>query len=136
MAHELFDTCVIFDYLGLNGPAHQQRVSPHVRAVLDGPRTASITPLTPLELLQGKGKGLNKTQMLAAFVMVRALEEAPVTLDAGRQAGEWLAGKTKGECRELTADALIAATASTRGEPVRTINVKHFRQFHNKVLTY
>ena len=134
MAHELFDTCVVFDYLGLNGLDRQRRVSPHVRAALDGDKTASVTPLTPLELLQGKG--LSQNEKLAAFVVVRALEEAPVTLAAGRQAGEWLAGKTKDECKRLAADALIAATASTRHEPVRTINVEDFRQFYKKVLPY
>lgn len=134
MAHELFDTCVIFDYLGLNGSDRQRRVSPFVRPVLDGEKTASVTPLTPLELLQGAG--LSKNEKLAALVMVRALEEAPVTLDAGRQAGEWLSGKSKDECKMLAADALIAATASTRGEPVRTLNVADFQRFYSRVLTY
>ncbi len=57
------------------------------------------------------------------------LDEAPLTSNVVRQGGEWVRVLPAEIAERLMRDALIAATAADRNEPVRTRNIRDFRRF-------
>jgi predicted nucleic acid-binding protein len=63
------------------------------------------------------------------------MEQAPLEALAAEQAALWLR-QTPGGSEALFRDALIAATAAERGEPIYTRNVRDFKRFYANVQSY
>jgi len=64
------------------------------------------------------------------------LDEAVLTRSAAARAGGWLRSLTRASRERRLRDALIAATAFERGEPVYTRNVRDFLRFPVQVRPY
>ena len=64
------------------------------------------------------------------------MDEAFLTSDAATQAGLWLRGLPRNAAIRRSSDALIAATAAMRNEPVYTANLRDFRAFNIPIRGY
>lgn len=129
MADALFDTTVLIDYRR-GDPAAQSLVKP----VLDGRSTASFSPITVAELWQGKMK--DRKEELEYTAILSVMEEAPLRSDEARRAGDKIRGYGYNQKANLFADALIAATAEERDEPLYTRNDRDMSRFYSNVKKY
>ena len=68
--------------------------------------------------------------------MLGFLETAPLSPEAAKVAGVWIASVEPERRDELAHIALIAATAQERGEPVYTRNIEPFSRFYSDVVGY
>ena len=68
--------------------------------------------------------------------MLRFMEEAPLTSDAAKTAGIWIAAMPPEEKSKLMFFALVAATAKERGESLCTRNAEIFSQFNLDITDY
>ena len=129
MAERLLDTTVFQDY---------QRGDPGARAVmervLEGEITASVSPLTILELWGSAG--LDRMAEIGYVGLLAFLEEAPLSNEAAKTAGVWIAALDEQERAQLTRVALMAAIAKERGEPVCTRDPEPFARFDSEVIGY
>jgi predicted nucleic acid-binding protein len=99
-----------------------------------GMRTASISPIVIYELWVG-GR-LNREEEAFYSACFSLIEEAPLLGGAAMVAGEWMR-RFPDRSESLIRDALIAASALGRGEPVLTRNVRDFTLFPDvRVETY
>lgn len=64
------------------------------------------------------------------------LEEVPLTTETAQQAAIWLRGLPGAFPESLARDALIAAAAMERGEPVYTRNVRDFQRLSLPLVRY
>ncbi len=130
MAEMLLDATVFRDYrVGDPGA----RVI--IEQVIEGSRTASVSPLTVFELWEGDG-GLDRRAEMGYAGMLGFLETAPLSSEAAKVAGVWIASVEPEQRDELARVALIAATAQERGEPIYTRNVESFSRFYSDVVGY
>jgi predicted nucleic acid-binding protein len=128
VADALFDTTVFIDYYRGDSSAKQ-----FLDDLFEGRSSASFSAVTAFELWMGVSR---REEELDFFAMLRFLEEAPVTAAAARLAASWLRDQSPSRAETLFRDALIAATASRRQEPVYTRNVRDFSRFEIDVRTY
>ena len=129
MADALFDTTVFVDYR--RGDTAAQAL---IQPILDGLSTASFSPITVAELWQGKMT--DRKEELEYTALLTVMEEAPLGSNSARVAGYKLRDCSYNQKADLFADALIAATAEERGEPIYTRNYKDFARFYSNVKRY
>lgn len=99
-----------------------------------GRMTAAFSSMTAFELWVGEQFEEDDQQFyLGAFAI---LEEALLSAFAAAQAGTWLRLLSRRTRERRLRDALIAATALEREEPVFTRNLRDFARFPIKVETY
>lgn len=79
---------------------------------------------------------MNRDEEMFFDLAFGVLEEAPLTAAASQQAGTWLRGVARTTAQRRTNDALMAATAALRNEPVYTAIIRHFRPFDVRVRSY
>lgn len=98
------------------------------RRIADGAITASISPVTVVELWGAPD--LDRKAEIRYAAILSFLEEAPLSVPAARTAGIWLAslGPQAGG-GALVSRALVAATAKEREEPICTRAADSFSQF-------
>ena len=101
--------------------------------MLEGSLTACYSALTAFEIWIGLGRHEEEIDYLA---VLDALEEVPLNASMARVAATWLRALPPGQSEALFRDALIAATASRRSEPIYTRNVRDFTRFYSNVQTY
>lgn len=130
MSDALYDTCVFIDYW--RGDVSAKRL---IDAVVGKKSTASFSPITAAELWQysklGRKEEIEYTALVRYF-----LDQALLTADAAIQAGQWLRPYSRNRRRRLAADALIAATAQGRGEPIISRNPRDLKLFYQHVEVY
>ena len=128
MADALFDTTVFIDaYNGHQGAEHL------VQQVITGARTASVSPISVFELWL---RSMTRREEMRHRALLALLEEAYLDASAARQMAGWLKGSARPVRLRLAGDATIAATASERGEPLYTRNVRDFQRFYANVRSY
>jgi len=128
LADALFDTTVFIDYY--RGDAGAKDL---IDAVIGGSLTASYSSLTSFEIWIGID---NREEELDFLAMLSQCEEAPLTASMARTAAIWLKGSSPRRAEGLFRDALIAATATERGEAIYTRNVRDFARLSIDVRTY
>ena len=128
MADALLDTTVFIDYYRRHPGAEAV-----LEAVMSGAITASYSPITVVELWRGQMYRHEEIVYEAALVL---MEEAQLTASMAKRTGEWLRPLEDSPREETVRDALIAATASERGEPISTRNVRDSQRFYDNVQTY
>ena len=129
MPEMLLDTTVFRDYRGGDPGA---RII--VEQVLAGTLTASVSAFTIFELWGAPG--FDRRAEIAYQGMMTFLEQAPLSPEAARQAGLWLASVEYEELERLTRFALLAATALERQESICTRDVEAFSRFYSDVTEY
>ena len=129
MADMLLDTTVLQDY---------RRGNPGARAVIEqvmeAKITASVSPLTVFRLWSGPG--VDRRAEIGYVGMLSRLETAPLSAEAAKVAGIWIASVDETERDELGHYALVAATARERGEPICTSNPDPFSRFDAQIVPY
>ncbi len=129
MADMLLDASVFRDYR--RGDAGARAI---IERIIKGEVKASISPLTVFELWSGTG--FDRQTEIGYTSLLKFLDEAPVTVEAARIAGIWVAPLYYDERLSFTQVALIAATAKTRDEPVLTRHTEEFERFYSNVIEY
>ena len=130
MADMLLDTTVFRDCLRDDPGALAI-----LRQVMDETTKASVSPVTVLELWESPE--LDRRAEIRYSGILSFLEEAPLTVDAAKTAGMWLASLDSEDDRAVLARcALVAATARERGEPVCTRNADAFARFYPEIVDY
>jgi predicted nucleic acid-binding protein len=128
MADALFDpTVFIDDYRG------DEQAGSLVEAVLDGTLVASVSSLTSFEIWIGIRTHEEEMDDLG---LLDAFEEVTLASGMSRLAATWLRQLGPTQSEAVFRDALIAASASLRGELLFTRNVRDFRRFYPHVRTY
>jgi predicted nucleic acid-binding protein len=102
-------------------------------SVSAGNVTASYSPVAALELWLGNQSLAEEEFYEAVFFL---LEEAPLTASAAKLAGVWLRELPGTTAERVIRDALIAASASERGEAIYTRNRRDFSRFPVNVQAY
>jgi len=130
MTDAILDTTFFID---LRSQKHQGAMALW-QEIQAGTKTAAVSPITIYELWVGSTIGRTEEAFYEACFSF--LEETNLSSSSARMAGVWL--RTRGDRTEaLFRDALIAATAVERGEPVFTTNVRDFSSFAGvRVETY
>jgi len=127
---DLYDTCVFIDYWrGDTGAVAL------IEAARESEKTASYSPLSATELWQYSELGRQEEIEFIALTSY-FLQEATLSTAAAIRAGQWLRPLSRSARMRVSADALIAATASERKERVRTRNLKDFQKFYSNVQIY
>lgn len=129
MTDALFDTTVFVDYR--RGVSEAGTL---ITSVIDKRITASYSPLTVLELWQGDMR--DRKEEMEWEALFTLMEEAKLSHNASRTAGSKLRPYNKNQKAEYFADALIAATAEERNEPLYTRNHKHMKLFYGRITRY
>ncbi len=112
----LLDSDVIIEWLRGHSPFTQQMVQ-----LIEAHGDLCWTPVSIAEILAGSRK--SEDEAIADLFLL--LEALPLTTDVGRKAGEYLKSYAKSHGVEL-GDALIAASASSSGRQLWTLNKKHY----------
>ncbi|MBI2888178.1 MAG: PIN domain-containing protein [Chloroflexi bacterium] len=127
MSDFLLDTTVFIDYY--RGDPSAQAI---LEGVLAGRLSASFSPMSVLELWMGN---LSSEEEGTYRDLLSLLEEATLTSTVAEQAARLLKGVNN--FREtLIRDALIAATALQRNEPIYTRNTRDCRTLNADINTY
>ena len=101
--------------------------------VLAGSITASYSAITSFEIWSG----ISSVQEESDYLLFLAFcDEVALTGSIARRAALMLRGVTVRRAEALSRDALIAATASERGEPAFTRNTRDFRRLYSNVRSY
>jgi len=129
MTDMLLDVSVFYDH-GRGDP----RAQAIIQRILSGDTTASVSPITLFELW--RSPDLDRRTEIRYVSMVTFLEEAPLTAEAAKMAGVWIADVEDDERERLSRYALIAATARERGEPIATNDTEPFSRFHPELVEY
>ena len=129
MADMLLDTRLIQDYR--TGDPGAGSI---IQQVVEGVITASVSPLTVFELL--RSTKLDRRVEVEYVSILSFLEMAPLTAEAAKSAGVWMASFTENEQDNLGQFSLIAATAKERGEAVCTRNSEAFGRFKVEIVGY
>ena len=130
MADALLDTCVFIDYVR-GEPKGKALLMPFLSLEKKG----SYSTLTVAEIWRGETMTDRKEEIQYQAILT-LMEEASLTTSIARVAGSRLRGLSRNLQGVLFADALIAATAEERGEPIYSRNVKDLTRFYSNVLTY
>jgi predicted nucleic acid-binding protein len=128
MADALFDTTLFVGYL--NGDEAAGRL---VGSVVWGDASGSYSSITTFEVWLGTRVPEDE---VALDSILEHFEAAPLSYAAAKQAAVWLRGTSPRQSEALFRDALIAATAQERGEPLVTRNAKDFQRFGIDVQAY
>ena len=129
MADVLLDATVFLDYRnGVRGARSlfEQIVRKELRA--------SVSPYTVFQLW-GRAD-LDRQAEMGYTSMLTFLEEAPLTVQAAKTAGLWIASLPPDERAGLITYALLVATATERGEEICTRNMEPFRRFPSELREY
>ena len=129
MAEMLLDATVFRDYR-VGDPGARAIIE----QVIEGSRTASVSPLTVFELWGGLP--LDRRTEMGYAGMLGFLETAPLSPEAAKVAGRWIASLDEADRTRLTPLALVAATAIERGEPICTREPESFRVFGVEAVGY
>ena len=129
MSNVLLDTTVFHDYRGGDEAARAL-----VERIMNGEITASVSPLTVLHLWADPG--FDRPTEIGYFGMLSFIEEAPLSVSAAKEAALWLKSVEEEEREGLTHFALVAATASQRGEAICTRNPEPYTRFYSEILGY
>ena len=129
MTDMLLDITVFQDYVQGDEDAHAI-----ISQVIEGTKTAAIPPLILFELWQDPS--LDRKTEIGYVAMLSFLEDAPLSAEAAKKAGLWLASVEETERDKLAYFALIAATAQERGEPICTRNQELFSRFYSDFVDY
>ena len=116
MPEILLDSDVIIEWLRGHPPFTHQMV-----ALIEAHADLCWTPVSIAEILAGSRT--SEDEAIADLFLL--LEALPLTTDVGRKAGEYLKSYAKSHGVEL-GDALIAASASSSGRQLWTLNKKHY----------
>jgi predicted nucleic acid-binding protein len=100
----------------------------------DGSLTGAFSPITVYE--PWVGQRMTREEELFYLSTMEIMEEVPFASDAARQAGIWLRGLAGTTAENRARDAMIAATAASRKEPVCTANLRDFQRFGIDVRGY
>jgi predicted nucleic acid-binding protein len=130
VADALFDTSFFIDVRRAGHPGAVSLWS----ELLSGRITGAYSPVTVYELWVGQS--MTREEEVFFETAFEILEEAPLTAEASRRAGFWLRGLARTTAEKRVRDALIAATADVRGEPVCTGNVRDFLRLGVSVRPY
>ena len=129
LADILLDATVFLDYRnGVQG-AHtlfEQIVRKEV--------SASVSPFTVFQLW-GRAD-LDRQAEMGYTSMLAFLDDAPLTVQAAKTAGLWIASIPPEERGGLLSYALLVATAAERGEQICTRNMEPFRHFPSELREY
>lgn len=128
MADALFDTSVFIDFY--RGEQGARLLFEQVR---ERSLAASYSTFTVFELWLGNMTQEEKNRHID---LLYELEEARFDGHVARTAADLLRGISSTARHRLLGDALIAATALTRSEPIYTRNVRDFAQFGVTVNVY
>ena len=113
----VLDTTVLIDHL---------RGVPAAREFLRAlPTVPTCSEITRAEILQG----LRSAERRAAEALFEALHWADVDEPIARRAGELGRRYRRSHSGLALADLLVAATALELGQPLATLNVRHFPMF-------
>ena len=129
MAEMLLDLTVFEDYR--DGHAGARSI---MEKVLAGELAASVSSLTVFDLW--RSPGFDRRMEIGYSGMLSFLEEAPLSVDAAKTAGVWLASVGDREREALARFALIAAVANQREEPICTRNPVPFSRFYSRLVEY
>ena len=88
--------------------------------------TASYSAVTAFELWIGQ---LSSDEAAFYEGLFALIEEVPLTAGVARTAGEWLRSLPPSVSERLIRDAMVAASATERGESIYTRNIRDFRRF-------
>lgn len=129
MGDVLLDATVFLDYRnGVQGA--RSLFDQIVRKEL----SASVSPFTVFQLW-GRGD-LDRQAEMGYTSMLTFLEEAPLTIQAAKTAGLWIASLPSEERGALMSYALLVATATERGEQICTRNMEPYRRFPSELREY
>jgi len=103
-------------------------------SIVSGRMAASYCALSAFELWIASGMS-HAEEVFCEFAFT-FLEEVPVTRGAATQAAIWLRGLKTPYPEALARDALIAAVARERDEPIYTRNVRDFQRFPVRWVRY
>jgi predicted nucleic acid-binding protein len=95
-------------------------------SVASGALSASYSAIAAFELWLGNQSADEEDFYEAALFL---LEEVALTASAAKQAGVWLRRIPARTSERLVRDALVAASASERSEPIYTRNQRDFGRF-------
>ncbi len=129
LADILLDATVFLDYRnGVQGARtlFEQIVRKEV--------SASVSPITVFQLW-GRAD-LDRQAEMGYTSMLAFLDEAPLTVQAAKTAGLWIASIAPEERGGLLSYALLVATAAERGEQICTRNMEPFRHFPSELREY
>ena len=129
MANLLLDTTVLNDY---------RRGDTGARTVIDKISGGKLPPrFVPLTIFDIWGSSdLDRRSEMGYLGMLRFLEEAPLSNEAARVAGLWVAALDEEERKQLTRFALVAATAREREEPICTRSPEPYSKFYSEFVSY
>ena len=105
-----------------------------VEAILDGNVTAAVSPMTAYRIWQDAE--LDRRAEIMLLSLLRFVEEAPLSIDAAKTAGLWLAALPPEERDALGYYALVASTAVQIDAPVCTRKPAPFEQFGAQTTAY
>ena len=105
-----------------------------VERIIDGSVTAAASPVTLFELW--RAPDLDRQAEIGYVGILSFLEEAPLSVEAAKIAGIWLASVDEDERPGLTTVALIAASAHERKESIATSNPGPFNRFDSETIGY
>jgi len=129
MTDMLLDITVFQDYV--QGDEDARAI---ISQVIGGTKTAAISPLILFELW--RDPSLDRKIEIGYVALLSFLEDAPLSPEAGKTAGLWLASVEETERDKLAYFALVAATARERGEPICTHNQELFSRFYSDFVDY
>ncbi|MEE2884341.1 MAG: hypothetical protein VX701_01430 [Chloroflexota bacterium] len=124
-----FDLTVFEDYRSGNSDARKL-----VDEVIDGAFSASVSVVTILQLW--KDPFMNRQTEIMYASMLSFIEPVPLSVEAAKWAGRWMASLSAEETNDTVRLALVAATAKERNEPLCTRFPDRFEEFHIEVIGY
>ena len=105
-----------------------------INQVMDGTISASISPLTVLNLWSNTH--LNRRQEIGYTGILNFLHNVPLSQQAAKQAGVWLSSIPEESRGKLSYFALIAATARENEMAICTRNQELFGKFCSEFIDY
>ena len=129
MADMLLDITVFQDYV--KGDEDARAI---IEQVIEETKTAAISPHVLFELW--RNPSLDRKTEIGYIAMLSFLEDAPLSAEAAKTAGLWLASVEEAERDRLAYFALVAATARERGEPICTRDPEPFSRFYSDFVGY
>ena len=102
--------------------------------IQNGRFRGAVSAVTFLELWMGSQ--VDRTEEIFFEGVVELLDQVDITVDTAKLAGTWLRSLRAVFSERLLRDALIAASASERGEAVYTANSRDFAQFPVDIRSY
>ncbi len=128
MPDGLFDTTVFIDYH--RGDTNAIGL---IQRVIHGEMTAAYSSITIFELWVGT---MNPEEEAIYTNILISMEEAIMNVEVARRAATLLRNIPLAEQMRLRVDALIAATAALRQEPLYTRNIRDFQRLGVPIITY